>query len=120
MGMHPTDDEILDARDRWKIAKNKLRGPDVWAVRVRDGLTRVRRMPMERIDVSLEKAALVAARASASANNVSLSEWLSKVAWDQAIWQAAETSAEQDRLHPEELTGRDEEAAERIFGQDES
>ena len=45
---------------------------------------------------------------------------LSKVAWDQAIWQAAETSAEQDRLHPEELAGRDEEAAERIFGQDES
>ena len=77
-------------------------------------------MPMERVDVSLDRAALLAARASASANNVSLSEWLSKVAWDQAIWQAAETSAEQDRRHHEELAGRDEEAAERIFGQDDS
>jgi hypothetical protein len=80
MGTYPTDDEILAARHRWKTATNKLGEPDVWAVRLRDGFTRVRRMPTERVDVSLEKAALVAARASASAANVSLSEWLSKAA----------------------------------------
>jgi hypothetical protein len=74
------------------------------------------RMPTERVNLTMDKAALSAARACAEANNVSLSEWLSKAAWDKAIWQAAEASAEQDRLHPEELAGRDDEAVERIFG----
>jgi hypothetical protein len=75
-------------------------------------------MPTERVNVSLDKAALAAARAAADASKQSLSEWLSKAAWDRAIWQAARLSAEQDRLHPDELAGRDEDAAERIFGQD--
>ena len=73
-------------------------------------------MPTERVNLTMDKAALSAARACAEANNVSLSEWLSKAAWDRAIWQAAEVSAEQDRLHPEELAGRDDDAADRIFG----
>ena len=67
---------------------------------------------------TLDKAAVTAARAAAEADQVSLSEWLSKAAWDRAIWQAARVSAEQDRRYPDEPPGWAEAGADRIFGQD--
>jgi len=73
-------------------------------------------MPTERVNLSLDKAALAASRAAAEAAHISLSEWLSKAAWDRAIWQAARISAEQDKRHPDELAGWAEDGADRIFG----
>jgi hypothetical protein len=75
-------------------------------------------MPTERINLSMDKAALVAARSAADAEKMSLSEWLSKAAWDRAIWQAARVGAEQDRLFPDESAAWAEDGADRIFGQD--
>jgi hypothetical protein len=75
-------------------------------------------MPTERVNLTMDKAALAAARAAAEADKLSLSEWLSKAAWDRAIWQAARISAEQDRLFPDEAAGWSEDGADRIFGQD--
>jgi hypothetical protein len=75
-------------------------------------------MPTERVNLSMDKAALSAARAAAEADSVSLSEWLSRAAWDRAIWHAARVSAEQDRLFPDEPARWSEDGAERIFGQD--
>ena len=72
-------------------------------------------MPTERINLSMDKAALAAARSSAEADKVSLSEWLSKAAWDGAIWQAARVSAEQDRVAPDDWAGH---IVDRMFGQD--
>jgi hypothetical protein len=75
-------------------------------------------MATERVNLSMDKAALAAARLAAAGDNVSLSEWLSKVAWDRAVAQAARVSAEQDRHLPDELVGWDGDGADRIFGQD--
>ena len=47
-----------------------------------------------------------------------LSEWLSEVAWAEAIERAAKVSAEQDRRLPDELVGWDDDGAARVFGQD--
>jgi hypothetical protein len=75
-------------------------------------------MPTERVTLSMDKAALAAARSAAEADKVSLSEWLSKAAWDRAIWQAARSSAEQGRMLSAESAAWDEDIADRIFGQD--
>jgi hypothetical protein len=85
---------------------------------VHDSCTKVVSMPTERINLSMDKAALVAARSAAEADKMSLSEWLSKAAWDRAIWQAARASAEQDRLFPDESAAWSEDGADRIFGQE--
>lgn len=86
--------------------------------RVHDICTSLTVVATERVNVTMDKAALAAARAAALGDNVSLSEWLSKAAWDRAVAQAARASAEQDRLLPDELPGWDEDAADRIFGRD--
>lgn len=70
------------------------------------------------MSVDLERKALFAARAAAQASGVSLSEWLSRVAWEQAVAEAAETSAEQCRLHPDEPPGWEEATLDRVFGAD--
>ena len=57
-------------------------------------------MPTERVTLDLEKKALHAARIAAETANVSLSEWLSKVAWERAVAESARHFAEQERLHP--------------------
>lgn len=75
-------------------------------------------MATERVNLTMDKAALAAARAAAAGENLSLSEWLSKVAWTQAIERAAKVSAEQDRQLPDELVGWDDDGATRVFGQD--
>jgi hypothetical protein len=72
----------------------------------------------EPVTVDLERKALFAARAAAQARGVSLSEWLSRVAWEQAVTEAAETSAEQCRLHPDEPPGWEDTALDRIFDED--
>jgi hypothetical protein len=72
----------------------------------------------EPVTVELERKALFAARAAARAKGLSLSEWLSRVAWEQAVTEAAETSAGQCRLHPDEPPGWEDAALDRIFGQD--
>ncbi|MGX6607832.1 hypothetical protein ACWKSP_37760 [Micromonosporaceae bacterium Da 78-11] len=77
-------------------------------------------MPIERVTLELETKALYAARVTAEAENLSVSEWISKVVWDQAIWHAAQSSAEQDRLHPDEPPGWEQAALDRIFGEDEA
>ena len=85
---------------------------------VHDSCTTLVPMPTERINLSMDKAALAAARSSAETDKISLSEWLSKAAWDRAIWQAAHVSAEQDRRFPDESAAWAEDGADRIFGQD--
>ncbi|MEU4160297.1 hypothetical protein [Actinoplanes sp. NPDC026670] len=72
----------------------------------------------EPVTVDLERKALFAARVAAQAKGLSLSEWLSRVAWEQAVAEAAETSAEQYRLHPDEPPGWADSALDRVFGQD--
>jgi hypothetical protein len=86
---------------------------------VHDSCTRVVSVSTERINLSMDKAALAAARSAAEADKVSLSEWLSKAAWERAIWQAARNSAERDRRSPDASSAAwAEDVADRIFGQD--
>jgi DNA-directed RNA polymerase specialized sigma24 family protein len=54
-------------------------------------------MATERVNLTLEADALAAARRAASGEGVSLSAWLSRAAWNQAIEHAARISAEQNR-----------------------
>lgn len=75
-------------------------------------------MATERVNLTMDKAALTAARVAADAEKVSLSEWLSKAAWTRAIEDAARVSAEQDRHAAGELPGWEDDGADRIFGQD--
>lgn len=58
-------------------------------------------MASERVTVTMDPAAIAAARTAATEAGVSLSEWLSRAAWSRAIVQSATHSAEQDRQHPE-------------------
>lgn len=75
-------------------------------------------MATERVSLSMDKAALAAARVAAAGENLSLSEWLSKVAWTRAVEHAAKISAEQDRNPPDELVGWGHDGTDRVFGQD--
>jgi hypothetical protein len=75
-------------------------------------------MATERVSLSMDKAALAAARVAAADENLSLSEWLSKVAWTRAVEHAAKVSAEQDRRLPDEMPGWDTDGTDRVFGQD--
>ena len=75
-------------------------------------------MATERVTVTMEQAALAAARSAASSDGVSLSEWLSKAAWTRAVEQAARVSAEQDRQLGSEFADWDASAVDRVFGQD--
>lgn len=61
--------------------------------------------------------ALAAARSAAGAAGLSLSEWLSKAAWDRAVEQAARVSAEQDRQLDAEFADWDADRADRMFGE---
>ena len=58
------------------------------------------------------------ARISAGLQDVTLSAWLSRAARGQAIAQAAESSAEQDRLHPDEPPGWRDAIEAHVFGDD--
>lgn len=58
-------------------------------------------MPIERITLDLDSKALYAARVAAQTQQVSLEEWLSKTAWNQAIAEAAAISAEHERRYPD-------------------
>jgi hypothetical protein len=91
--------------------------PDVWGL-VYNSRARAKPVPTEQVSLTVDKAALAAARAAADADKMSLSAWLAKAAWDRAIWQAALVSAEQDRLFPDELAAWRECVADRIFGED--
>lgn len=82
--------------------------------------TKLVRVPTERVNLSMDRTALSAARAAAQANGMSLSEWLSKAAWDRAIWEAARHSAEQSRRHPDELANWEDERLDRLFGGDQA
>lgn len=75
-------------------------------------------MATERVNLSMDKAALAAARAAAEGENMSLSEWMSRAAWDRAVEKAAKISAEQDRHLLGELPGWDDDGTDRVFGQD--
>jgi hypothetical protein len=75
-------------------------------------------MATERVNLTMDKAALAAARTAAAGEQVSLSEWLSKAAWMRAVEQAARVSAEQDRHLPDESAGWSDDAADRVFGPD--
>jgi hypothetical protein len=75
-------------------------------------------MATERVSLSMDKAALAAARIAAAGENLSLSEWLSKVAWTRAIEHAAKVSADQDRRLPNRLGEWDHDGADRVFGRD--
>jgi hypothetical protein len=89
--------------------------PDVWGL-VNNSRARAKPVSTEQVSLTVDKAALAAARAGADADKTSLSAWLSKAAWDRVIWQAALVSAEQDRLFPDELAGWREYADDRLFG----
>lgn len=73
-------------------------------------------MTTARVTLTLDQAALAAARAAAAGAGESLSEWLSRAAWDRAVEQAAAVSAEQDRRHPE-WADWDEARTDRILGE---
>jgi hypothetical protein len=73
-------------------------------------------MATARVTLTLDQAALAAARAAAAVAGESLSEWLSRAAWHHAVEQAAVVSAEQDRRHPE-WAGWDEARAGRTLGE---
>jgi hypothetical protein len=74
-------------------------------------------MATERVTVTLDQSALSAARAAATADGLSLSEWLSRAAWQRAIEQAARISAEQDRLLPDEFADLDAARHDALFGE---
>lgn len=76
------------------------------------------RMATERVTLTMDQAALSAARSAATDAGVSLSEWLSRAAWRRAIEQAATVSAEQDRHLPDEFADLDADRHDRIFGTD--
>ncbi|GAA2525184.1 hypothetical protein [Pilimelia columellifera] len=73
-------------------------------------------MASERVNLTMESAALTAARSAAAQAGTSLSEWMSRAAWDRAVAQAARISAEQDRQLGGELPGWDDDGADRVFG----
>lgn len=72
-------------------------------------------MATERINLTMETGALAAAKRAAAGEGVSLSAWLSRAAWDQAIEHAARISAEQDRHLPGEFADYDAEREELMF-----
>jgi hypothetical protein len=72
-------------------------------------------MATARVTLTLDQAALAAARQAAAGAGKSLSEWLSCAAWDRAVEQAAAVSAEQDRAHPE-WADWDEARAQQLLG----
>lgn len=74
-------------------------------------------MPTERVNLTMDQAALAAARSTAEAEGQSLSEWLSRAAWDRAIGHAARISAQQDRMLPDEFADWDAERQARMFGE---
>lgn len=73
------------------------------------------RMATERVNLSIEAGALAAARRAADDDGVSLSAWLSRAAWNQAIEHAARISAEQDRHLAAEFADYDAEREELMF-----
>ena len=73
-------------------------------------------MASERVNLTMEAVALGAARGAAAQAGMSLSEWISRAAWDRAVTEAARISGEQDRLGVGELPGWDQDAADRVFG----
>lgn len=75
-------------------------------------------MATERVTVTMEQAALAAARTAARYDGVSLSEWLSKAAWTRAVEQAARLSAEQDRQLGSGFSDWDAAAVDRVLGRD--
>ncbi|GIG03174.1 hypothetical protein [Catellatospora citrea] len=72
-------------------------------------------MATERINLTMEADALTAARRAAASDGVSLSAWLSRAAWNQAIEHAARISAEQDRHLADEFADYDAEREELMF-----
>ncbi|MFD0600233.1 hypothetical protein ACFQZ4_54430 [Catellatospora coxensis] len=74
-------------------------------------------MATERINLTMEADALTAARRAPS-DGVSLSAWLSRAAWNQAIEHAARISAEQDRHLADEFADYDAEREELMFRQE--
>jgi hypothetical protein len=80
-----------------------------------ESCTSVKRVHTERVTVDLETKALYAARVAADMANLSLSEWLGKVAWEQAVAASAQHFAQQERLHPDERPGWLEDAEDRIL-----
>jgi hypothetical protein len=73
-------------------------------------------MPTERVTLDLDRTALYLARAAADAAHLSLSDWLSVVARERGMQVAAEMSAANERLHPDEPVGWADEVADRVFG----
>jgi hypothetical protein len=76
-------------------------------------------MPTERVTLELDATALYVARAAAEAANLSLSDWISRVARAQGVREGAAMSAEQDRLHPDEPPGWAEHTLKRMFAEGE-
>ncbi len=72
-------------------------------------------MATERVNLSIEAGALAAARRAADDDGISLSAWLSRAAWNQAIEHAARISAEQDRHLPGEFADYDAEREDLMF-----
>jgi hypothetical protein len=77
-------------------------------------------MPTERITLDLEGKALYAARVAAQAKDMSLADWVSKTLWTQAIAEAAEVSAENERRFPDEPPGWKDAAEAHVFGEDDA
>ena len=75
-------------------------------------------MPTERVVLEMDKKALYAARLTAEKHNISLFDWLSKIAWAEAIDEAAKAGGQNDHLFREEWPGWEEERLALMFGED--
>ena len=77
-------------------------------------------MRTERVALDMDKAALYIARYAAQAANLSLSDWLSKVARAEGMSQSMAAYAENYRLHPDEPPGWAEYRDEQMFRDDDA
>jgi hypothetical protein len=76
-------------------------------------------MPTEKVTLELESKAIYAARVAAFTAKVSVEDWVSRTLLCQAITEAAERSAEQDRLHPDLMKDWAGEVERNMFGEEE-
>lgn len=77
-------------------------------------------MRTERVTLDMDETSLYVARYAAQVANMTLSDWLSKVARAEGMAQSMAASAESYRLHPDEPPGWAEYVEEQMFREDQA